>query len=153
MQGKAGLQNAATNAEVKRDMAATNKDTRETNAVIRKSAEASRTEGEAQKFFRNSFGVGNFAVKTKDEIEAMTDDQQKGYAAARQKAATAEARANAASGLWDLNSRTLSPSFIATAIPVIEARIRSGKGADGTDTDTGLPFINVNGKKVLIPKD
>lgn len=149
----AALMNAQTNADVKRDMAATNRDTRETNAAIRQSVQATKSEGEAQKFFRNSFGVGDFSVKTKDEVEALMPEAKREYAAARQKHETAAARSNAATGLWDLNERKFSPSFISNAIPIIESRIRSGKGADGTDEATGLPYININGKKVLIPKD
>jgi hypothetical protein len=149
----AAMKNANTNEEIKRDNAETNKTTRAANQAILSNQERARTEGEAQKFFRNSFGVGDFSVKTADEVKAMLPDEKKAYAAARQKQEIAVSRMNAASGLWDLNQRKFTPSEISTMIPIIETRIKSGKGADGVDEASGLPFMNINGKKVLLPKD
>jgi hypothetical protein len=42
---------------------------------------------------------------------------------------------------------------IAQAIPALQRRIADGKGADGIDPASGLPFVNINGKKILLPKD
>lgn len=142
----ASARNAETNAEIKRD-------TLETNKVIRKSAADAKVEGDAQKFFNNAFGTSDFKVKTDEEVKALLPKQKQAYEAARAKNAERMARRNAATGLWDLNDRNLSPSFISSALPLIEQRIRDGKGADGTDPGTGLPYVNINGKKVLLPKD
>lgn len=143
---EAAARNAQTNAEIKRDTLETNKATR--GAIANAEAEA-----KAQKHFNTAFGLGDFKVKTDEEVKALLPKQKEEYAKARAKAEQSRARSNAASGLWDLNGRTLSPSFITSALPLIEQRIQSGSGADGTDADTGLPYVNINGKKVLLPKD
>jgi hypothetical protein len=120
---------------------------------VRRTAADAKAEGDAQKFFNNAFGTSDFKVKTDDEVKALAPRQKLAYESARAKQMQNRARSNAASGLWDLNGRSLTPSFITNALPIIERRLQDGKGVDGTDPDTGLPYVNINGKKVLIPKD
>lgn len=141
----AQARNAATNESVKKDAV-------DTNRVIRQTAADAEAEKKAQNFFGNAFGTNDFKVKTDDEVKALLPKEKEAYARAREKQAQSRARGNAASGLWQLNDRKLSPSFIASALPIIEQRVQSGK-VDGTDADTGLPYVNINGKKVLLPKD
>jgi hypothetical protein len=142
----ASAENARTNAEIKRD-------TLDTNRVVRQTAAEAKAERDAQKFFDSSFGTSDFKVKTDDEVKALLPKQKKAYEEARAKQGERMARRNAATGLWDLNGRKLSPSFITSALPIIEKRVMSDKPADGTDAETGLPYVNINGKKVLLPKD
>lgn len=141
----ASARNAATNEAVKKDAV-------DTNRVIRQTAANAEAEKKAQAFFGNAFGTSDFKVKTDDEVKALLPKQKEAYAKARENQEKTRARSNAASGLWQLNDRKLSPSFIASALPIIEQRVQSGK-VDGTDADTGLPYVNINGKKVLLPKD
>lgn len=146
LSAEASARNADTNAEIKRDAL-------ETNRTVRQTAADARAEKDAQGFFSNAFGTSEFKVKTDEEVKALLPKQKQAYEQARAKQAQNRARSNAASGLWDLNGRNLSPSFITNALPIIERRLQGGKGVDGTDPDTGLPYVNINGKKVLIPKD
>jgi len=141
----ASARNAKTNEEIKRDAADTNK-------VVRQAAADAKVEREAQRFFDNAFGTSDFKVKTDEEVKALLPKQKKAYEEARGKHEARAARRNAASGLWDLNGRMLAPSFISNAMPAIEQRVVAGK-FDGTDAETGLPYVNINGKKVLLPKD
>lgn len=141
----AAAKNADTNAEIKRD-------TLDTNRAIRSTAANAEAEAKAQKHFGTAFGLGDFKVKTDEEVKALLPKQKEEYAKARAKADQGRARSNAASGLWELNGRTLSPSFITSSMSLIEQRIQSGK-VDGTDPESGLPYVNINGKKVLLPKD
>lgn len=141
----AAARNAQTNAEIKRDTA-------ETNKVVRQAAADAKVEREAQKFFDAAFGTSDFKVKTDEQVKALLPKQKKAYEEAREKHEARAARRNAASGLWDLNGRRLAPSFISNAMPAIEQRVVAGK-FDGTDAETGLPYVNINGKKVLLPKD
>lgn len=141
----AASKNADTNAEIKRD-------TLDTNRAIRSTAANAEAEAKAQKHFGTAFGLGDFKVKTDEEVKALLPKQREEYAKARAKAEQSRARSNAASGLWELNGRTLSPSFITSSMGLIEQRIQSGK-VDGTDPESGLPYVNINGKKVLLPKD
>ena len=143
---EAAAKNANTNETIKRD-------TLDTNRVVRQTAADAKAEKDAQSFFSNAFGTSDFKVKTDDEVKALLPKQKQAYEAARVKHAERVARRNAATGLWDLNDRKLAPSFISSALPLIEQRIREGKPADGTDPGTGLPYVNINGKKVLLPKD
>lgn len=148
-----GRQNAATNERYRRDRIEVDRDTMKTNAAIRGRAEQMAGEEKAQKYFRNSFGVTDFQFKTEKEIEDLFPEQKREYAAARQKAVVARSRAELANTLWDLNDRKYSPSIVTNALPVIESRVRSGKGADGIDDATGLPFININGRRFIVPRD
>jgi hypothetical protein len=138
--------NAATNAQIKTD-------TLKTNDTVRKAAADAKVEREAQGFFNNAFGTSDFKVKTDDEVKVLLPKQKKAYEEARAKHEQRTARRNAATGLWDLNGRKLTPSFITSALPLIEKRVMSDKPSDGTDPETGLPYVNINGKKVLLPKD
>ena len=61
--------------------------------------------------------------------------------------------ANYAQSLYSLNERRVSPATIVAAIPLLKRRIAEGKGADGIDEATGLPYLTINGKKMLVPKD
>lgn len=136
-----------------RDNAETNRDTRQTNSAIRQRQQEVREDESAAKLFGNAFGLKEVEVKTKDEVEAMLPKQREAYEAQRREQTQRRELASYAQGIYSLNERKVAPAQITQLIPVLRRRISEGKGADGIDEATGLPFVNFNGKKVLLPKD
>lgn len=61
--------------------------------------------------------------------------------------------ANDAYNIYQINKRSIPPSEIVAALPKLQERLTSGKGADGVDDKTGLPYIMYNGQKMLLPKE
>jgi hypothetical protein len=135
------------------DNAATNRDTRSTNAAIRDRQQQINEDSAATKFFGSAFGLKEIEVKAKDEIEAMLPKQREAYEKQRTEQTQRREIAGYAQNLYSLNERKVPPAQIAQLIPALRRRIASGKGADGVDESTGLPYVTFNGKKILLPKD
>jgi hypothetical protein len=140
-------------AATARDNAETNRDTRRTNNVIRERAQDVKDDESASRMFSNAFGIKEIEVKTKDEVEAMLPKQREAYESQRREQTQRRELSSYAQGIYSLNERKVAPAQITQLIPVLRRRISEGKGADGVDEATGLPFVNFNGKKVLLPKD
>lgn len=144
---------ARTSAATAADNAKTNATTREYNNDARR-RQADRADDEsAAKFFGSTFGIKEMEVKTKDEVEALMPDQRKAYEQTRQEQAKRRELAGYAQNIYTLNERKVGAPIIAQAIPALQRRIADGRGADGIDPASGLPFVNINGKKILLPKD
>jgi len=140
-------------ASTARDNAETNRNTRETNNLIRERQQQLKEDEGAAKLFGGAFGVKEIEVKTKDEVEAMLPAQRQAYEKQRTEQAQRRELASYAQGVYALNERKVPPAQITQLMPVLRRRISEGKGADGVDEATGLPFVNFNGKKILLPKD
>lgn len=140
-------------ASTARDNAETNRSTRQTNEEIRKRQQEIREDESAAKLFGSAFGVKEIEIKPKDEIEAMLPKQREEYEAKRAEQGKRRELASYAQSLYSLNNREVPPAQISQLIPALQRRLSQGKGADGVDPATGLPFVNFNGKKVLLPKD
>ena len=150
---KAEETRAGAYAATARDNAETNRTTRAANALIQERAQGIKEDEAAARHFGSAFGVKEFEVKPKDEIDAMLPAQKAAYEAARKENASRREVASYAQGIYSLNERKISPAAISAAIPVLKQRIASGKGADGIDQASGLPYVTINGKKILLPKD
>jgi hypothetical protein len=135
------------------DNAKTNATTRDYNQEARRRAADRSDDESAAKFFGSTFGIKEMDVKTDEEIKALMPDQQKAYATARQEQSKRRELAGYAQNIYTLNERKVAAPVIAQAIPALQRRIADGKGADGIDPASGLPFVNINGKKILLPKD
>lgn len=135
------------------DNAATNKTTRAANAAITERAQQLKEDESAGKMFNSSFGVKDFEVKPKDEIAAMMPREREDYAKARAEHDKRREVASYAQSLYSLNERKVPPAAIVSAMPVLQRRFAEGKGADGIDQASGLPYVTINGKKILLPKD
>lgn len=135
------------------DNARTNATTRAANAAIQDRATAIKEDESAARLFNGSFGVKDFEVKTKDEVAALMPREREDYAKARAEHEKRREVASYAQSLYSLNERRLSPAAIVAAIPVLKRRIADGKGADGIDEASGLPYLTINGKKMLVPKE
>lgn len=147
---------AGAYADMARDNARTNAERRTADAEIRKRQQELREDDSAQKTFKSAFGASDFAVKTKDEVEQMMPKAREEYARARAEHDRRTAMANDAYGIFQLNSingNKLPPSMVVQALPKLQERLASGKGADGLDGKTGLPYVTINGQKMLLPKD
>jgi hypothetical protein len=135
------------------DNAKTNATTRDYNNEVRRRAADRADDESAAKFFGSTFGLKELEVKTKDEVEALMPDQRKAYEQTRQEQSKRRELAGYAQNIYTLNERKVAAPVIAQAIPALQRRIADGKGADGIDPASGLPFVNINGKKILLPKD
>jgi hypothetical protein len=135
------------------DNAKTNATTRDYNNEVRRRAADRADDESAAKFFGGTFGLKEMEIKTKDEVEALMPDQRKAYEQTRQEQAKRRELAGYAQNIYTLNERKVAAPVIAQAIPALQRRIADGKGADGIDPASGLPFVNINGKKILLPKD
>jgi hypothetical protein len=144
---------ARSSATTAADNARTNATTRAANDDIRRRAANREDDESAAKFFSSTFGLKEVEVKTKDEIEALMPDQRKAYEQTRQEQVKRRDLAGYAQNIYTLNERKVGAPVIAQAIPALQRRIAEGKGADGIDPASGLPFVNINGKKILLPKD
>ena len=140
-------------ASTARDNAETNRSTRETNNLIRERQQQLKEDEGAAKLFGSAFGVKEIEVKAKDEVEAMLPAQRQAYEKQRTEQAQRRELASYAQSVYSLNDRKVPPAQITQLMPVLRRRISEGKGADGVDEATGLPFVNFNGKKILLPKD
>lgn len=144
---------AKTAAATAADNARTNATTRDYNQDARRRAADRADDESAAKFFSGAYGLKELDVKTDKEIENLMPDQQKAYAQAREQQAKRREKVVTAMNLYQLNERKIPPSVLAQAIPALERRLADGKGADGIDSATGLPFVNFNGKKILVGRD
>jgi hypothetical protein len=140
-------------AQQARDAAETNRSTRAANEEIRKRQQEMREDESAAKLFGSAFGVKEIEIKPKDEIEAMLPAQRQAYEQQRSEQQRRRELASYAQNIYSLNERAVPAATIAQAIPALQRRITEGRGADGVDEKTGLPFVNINGKKILLPKD
>jgi len=135
------------------DNAETNKSTRTFNNETR-ARQADRADDEsAAKYFGGAFGLKEFEVKPKDEVDAMLPKQQQAYAQMRQEQGQRREIASYAQNIYSLNGRKVSASFIAQAIPLLKKRNAAGQNSDGTAPASGLPFVTINGQKLLVPKE
>lgn len=135
------------------DNARTNASTRAVNEDVRRRAANREDDDAAAKFFSGTFGLRELEVKTKDEIEALMPDQRKAYEDTRREQTRRRELAGYAQNIYTLNERKVGAPVIAQAIPALQRRIAEGRGADGIDSASGLPFVTINGKKILLPKD
>lgn len=135
------------------DNAATNKSTRAANDVIRARQQDGKDDEQALKTFASSFGYREIEPKTKDEIAELGPKEQELYRSARQEQSRRREAVGYASGIFSLNERKVPAAVIAQVVPTLQRRIKEGKGADGIDEKTKLPFINFNGMKILLPQD
>jgi hypothetical protein len=144
---------ARSSAATAADNAKTNATTRAVNDDIRRRTSDRADDESAAKFFGSTFGLKELEVKTKDEVEALMPDQRKAYEQTRLEQTKRRELAGYAQNIYTLNERKVAAPVIAQAIPALQRRIAEGRGADGIDPASGLPFVNINGKKILLPKD
>lgn len=144
---------ARSSAAIAADNAKTNATTRAYNEEVRRRTADRADDESAAKFFGSTFGLKELEVKTKDEVEALMPDQRKAYEQTRQEQSKRRELAGYAQNIYTLNERKVPAPVIAQAIPALQRRIAEGKGADGMDPASGLPFVSINGKKILLPKD
>jgi hypothetical protein len=135
------------------DNAATNRTQRAANTAIASRQQDLREDEAAQRTFGSAFGVKDFTVKTSDEVKAMMPTEREGYEKARVEHARRASSANDAYNIFQINQRAIPASEIVAALPKLQERLASGKGADGIDEKSGLPYVIYNGKKMLLPKE